>query len=165
MNFFEHQDQARRKTGRLVVLFIIAVILILAAINIATFGILRLVSPHVSYVQDAAPVFREDARYPGTMHRIEPLWSNPLIYAGISLATLLVIGGGSLYKTASLSRGGHAVASLFGRRPLDPSLARGQDRVLQNVVEEMSIASGVPVPVVYVLEHEQGINAFAAGFT
>ena len=165
MNFFEHQDQARRKTGRLVVLFVIAVILILAAINLATFGILRLVSPHVSYVQDAAPVFREDVRYPGTLHPVEPMWRDPLAYAGVSLATLLIIAGGSLYKTASLSRGGHAVASLLGGRPLDPNLARGQDRVLQNVVEEMSIASGVPVPQVYVLEHEQGINAFAAGFT
>ena len=67
MNFYEHQDQARRKTGRLVVLFVIAVILILAAINLATFAILRLVSPHLSYVKDAAPVFREDERYPGTV--------------------------------------------------------------------------------------------------
>jgi Zn-dependent protease with chaperone function len=165
MTFFEQQDQARRKTGRLVVLFVIAVVLILAAINLATFGILRLVSPHLSYAKDAAPVFREDVRYPGTLHPVEPMWTNPLAYAGVSLATLVIIAGGSLYKTASLSRGGHAVASLLGGRPLDPQMARGPDRVLQNVVEEMSIASGVPVPTVYVMENEQGINAFAAGFT
>lgn len=36
-------------------------------------------------------------------------------------------------------------------------------RRLFNVVEEMAIASGVPLPEVYVLEHEAGINAFAAG--
>src|SRR5687768_464574 len=103
MNFFEHQDKARRKTGRLVVLFVIAVILILAAVNAVTYGILRVVSPHLSYAKDAAPVLREDLRYPGTMHEIEPMWTNPLAYAGASLATLLIIGGGSLYKTASLS--------------------------------------------------------------
>ena len=165
MNFFEHQDHARRKTGRLVVLFVLAVICILAAINAVTYGILRIVSPHVSYAKDAAPVFREDHVYPGTMHDVEPMWTDPMAYAGASLATLLIIAGGSLYKTASLSRGGHAVAALLGGKPLDPNLAQAKDRVLQNVVEEMSIASGVPVPAVYVLEHEQGINAFAAGFT
>jgi len=35
---------------------------------------------------------------------------------------------------------------------------------LRNVVEEMAIASGVPVPEIYVMEHETGINAFAAGY-
>jgi Zn-dependent protease with chaperone function len=38
-------------------------------------------------------------------------------------------------------------------------------RKLVNVVEEMAIASGVPVPEIYLLEREPGINAFAAGFT
>ncbi len=36
---------------------------------------------------------------------------------------------------------------------------------LHNVVEEMSIASGVPMPEVYVLEQERSINALAAGHT
>jgi Zn-dependent protease with chaperone function len=165
MNFFEHQDQARRKTGRLIVLFVLAVILILAAVNVATYGILRIASPHLSYMDDAAPVLRGDREYPGTLSPVAPLWNEGVAYAGVSLATLLVIAGGSAYKTASLSRGGHAVATLLGGRPLDPHSASGQDRVLQNVVEEMSIASGVPVPQVFVLENEESINAFAAGFT
>ncbi len=165
MNFFEQQDQARRRTGRLIVLFIVAVFLILAAVNAATYGILHMLAPHMAYLEDAAPVLREDRTYPGSMRRIEPLWRDPLIYGGVTLAVLLIIGGGSLYKTAMLSRGGHAVASMLGGTPLDTSSAQGQDRVLMNVVEEMSIASGVPVPSVYVLENEQAINAFAAGFT
>lgn len=40
-----------------------------------------------------------------------------------------------------------------------------EERKLLNVVEEMSIASGVPLPLVYVLDEEEGINAFAAGYT
>ena|SRR5688572_24242382 len=165
MNFFEHQEQARRKTGRLVLLFIVAVVMILVAVNVATFFILTIASPHERYARDAAPVLREDVRYPGTLGEVEPRWRNPFTYVAVSLGTLLIIGGGSAYKTAALSSGGHAVASLLGGRPLDPASAQGQDRVLQNVVEEMSIASGVPVPAVYVMENEDGINAFAAGFT
>ena len=38
-------------------------------------------------------------------------------------------------------------------------------RRLRNVVEEIAIASGVPVPKIYVLEHEAAINAFAAGYS
>ena len=37
-------------------------------------------------------------------------------------------------------------------------------RRLYNVVEEIALASGVPVPEVYVLDREAGINAFAAGY-
>jgi len=165
MNFFEHQEQARRKTGRLVLLFIVAVVMILVAVNVATFFILTIASPQERYARDAAPVLRGDLRYPGTLGEVEPRWRNPFTYVAVSLGTLLIIGGGSAYKTAALSSGGHAVASLLGGRPLDPASAQGQDRVLQNVVEEMSIASGVPVPAVYVMENEDGINAFAAGFT
>jgi Zn-dependent protease with chaperone function len=47
---------------------------------------------------------------------------------------------------------------LVNSNTLDPN-----ERKLLNVVEEMAIASGVPVPQVYVLDEEQAINAFAAG--
>src|SRR5690606_28853683 len=74
------------------------------------------------------------------------------------------IGMGSLYRVASLRAGGDAVAMQLGGVPVpedttDPSLRR-----LRNVVEEVAIASGVPMPALFVLEHESGINAFAAGY-
>ena len=81
----------------------------------------------------------------------------------MSLGTLALIGGGSLYKIASLAGGGHTVAELLGGRPLSPQTTDPDERKLLNVVEEMAIASGTPVPPVYLLEQEDGINAFAAG--
>src|SRR5690606_31266318 len=82
-----------------------------------------------------------------------------------TLATLAVIGLGSMYRLASLRGGGDVVALQLGGTPVpqdstDPSLRR-----LRNVVEEISIASGVPVPGLYVLENEAAINAFAAGYS
>lgn len=93
---------------------------------------------------------------------VGPHWG---LLAFTSVVTLAVIGLGSLYRLASLSGGGDAVALQFGGTPVpqdttDPSLRR-----LRNVVEEISIASGVPVPGLYVLEQEAAINAFAAGYS
>ncbi len=83
----------------------------------------------------------------------------------VALGTSALIAGGSLYKIAALAGGGHTVAELLGGRLLDPGSASPDERRLLNVVEEMAIASGVPVPPVYLLENELGINAFAAGHT
>ena len=66
---------------------------------------------------------------------------------------------------AALSGGGHTVAELLGGRLLHPDQASPDERRLLNVVEEMAIASGLPVPPVYLLENEPAINAFAAGHT
>ena len=79
------------------------------------------------------------------------------------MGTLALIGGGSLYRIASLAGGGHTVAELMGGRLLHPQTTDPDERKILNVVEEMAIASGTPVPPVYLLEHEDGINAFAAG--
>lgn len=80
-------------------------------------------------------------------------------------ATLIVIVAGSLYKMWRLSEGGHTVAQLLGGRPVNPNSTDPKERRVLNVVEEMAIAAGLPVPTVYLLEREEGINAFAAGFT
>ena len=78
---------------------------------------------------------------------------------------MLIILVGTLYKTWRLSGGGHNVARLLGGRPVDPNTSDAQERRVLNIVEEMAIASGLPVPTVYLLDNEEGINAFAAGFT
>jgi len=77
----------------------------------------------------------------------------------------ILIGGGTLFRTAQLRKGGAAVAELLGGRRVDPMTQDHGERVLLNVVEEMSIASGLPVPAVFVMDREGGINAFAAGHT
>jgi len=78
-------------------------------------------------------------------------------------ATLGIIGAGSFFKTLSLARGGRAVAELLDGRLVNSNSTDIQERKLLNVVEEMAIASGVPVPQVYVMDDESAINAFAAG--
>jgi len=82
-----------------------------------------------------------------------------------SVGTLLVIGGGMLGKTFALRKGGAAVAASVGAVPVDPTTTDPALRRFVNIVEEMSIASGVPMPHLFLMPREQGINAFAAGFT
>ena len=81
------------------------------------------------------------------------------------LAALALIAGGSLFKIAQLSGGGTVVAERLGGRRVYPNTTDPTERRLLNVVEEMALASGVPVPPVFMLREEKGINAFAAGFS
>ena len=153
MNFFEHQEQARRKTSMLVGLFVIAMAGLIA-------GTYVLVMSLYLGGLEQAPQQRD-----ALVNQLGPdtFW-RPDIFAGVSLAVFLVVGGGSLYKTAQLSGGGEPLAlSLGGRRLLNDSTDPVERKIL-NIVEEMALASGLPVPPVYMMENEQGINAFAAGY-
>jgi Zn-dependent protease with chaperone function len=145
MDFFERQDHARRQTVRLLALFALSVAAIIAAIYL------------VAVVATSASAGPNDFRpqQPG-------LW-NPLLFLEVALGTILVIALGSLYKISELSAGGETVALMLGGRPLNPQTTDLAERRLLNVVEEMALASGVPVPPVFVLENESSINAFAAG--
>ena len=145
MDFFERQDQARRGTKRLVVLFVLAVIATTLALNAIAAGV----------------IFFAGSEGEGTF-RPADLWQ-PGVYGLVTLATLGIIGGASAFKTMQISGDGGKVATLMGGRKLDPQSTDDDERRLLNIVEEMSIASGVPVPDVYVLDREEGINAFAAG--
>lgn len=131
MNFFERQAAARRASTRLVVLFVLAVLGIVAAVDAAVWLL-------------AGP--------------------SPAALVAATAGTLAVIGLGSLYRVASLRAGGEVVALEMGGVPVPESTTDFHLRRLRNVVEEIAIASGVPVPRVFVLEHEAGINAFAAGY-
>ncbi len=146
MDFFERQDKARKNTKLLVFYFVIAVVLIVASIYLASLFMFHGASnyKHRGYAQPFS------------------LW-NAQIFLYAAGGTLAVIIGGSLFKTAQLSSGGSAVAESLGGRLLDSNANDPHERKLLNVVEEMAIASGVPVPKVYVMDHEEGINAFAAG--
>jgi len=83
----------------------------------------------------------------------------------VALLTLVIVGGGSLYKIAQLRGGGRAVAESLGGRLLNSETRDPAERKVLNVVEEMAVASGTATPPVYLLADEAGINAFAAGFT
>jgi len=86
------------------------------------------------------------------------------VFLGAGVFALLVIGIATLVKTSQLRSGGGRVARDLGATLVSDGSIDPLHQRLRNVVEEMAIASGVPVPEIYVLENEQGINAFAAGY-
>jgi Zn-dependent protease with chaperone function len=91
--------------------------------------------------------------------------ASPELFVGALLLTGVVVGAGTLYHLWSLSRGGaEGLARSLGGEPLPLQALTEGDQRLRNVVEEMAIAAGLPVPTLYVLRGEPGINAFAAGF-
>jgi Zn-dependent protease with chaperone function/uncharacterized tellurite resistance protein B-like protein len=149
MNFFDYQDRARRWTRLLAVLYALAVVLIVLAVYAVAAVLLANIPAGARQADDAA---------------LQGLW-NPAVFIGSTLATLAILFGGTLYKVAELSGGGAVVARLMGGTPVAPQTADPDELRLRNVVEEMSIASGTPVPQLFVLPGETGINAFAAGLT
>jgi Zn-dependent protease with chaperone function len=107
---------------------------------------------------------RHHSYYHTQDERPQTLWDLQ-VFLFATLGTLAVIFIGSAYKTNELAAGGSAVATLMGGRLVSQKTTDANERKLLNVIEEMSIASGVPMPQVYVLDSERGINAFAAGHT
>ncbi|HET9835425.1 MAG TPA: M48 family metallopeptidase [Rhodanobacteraceae bacterium] len=83
----------------------------------------------------------------------------------ISIGVVVLIGLCSLYRVASLRGGGSAVAVGMGATPVPADTSNPAWKRLRNVIEEVAIASGVPVPEIWVMENEPAINAFAAGYT
>lgn len=156
MDFFARQDQARRNTKLLVAYFVMAVIAIVTLVYLAVVLIFNGASTRHHRYDD----YQNYASASGELQ----LWNPPLFF-GVLVGTLGVIVAGSAWKTAQLSGGGGGLALQLGGRPVDPNTTDPNERKLLNVVEEMAIASGVPVPEVYVLDREEGINAFAAGHT
>ena len=144
MDFFQSQEVARKKTGLLIGYFVLAVILIILTVYVAIAAVLR------------------GAALDGAEVAVSGLW-DPQLFGAVAVGTAALIAGGSLYKIAALSGGGHTVAELMGGRLLHPQTSDLDERKILNVVEEMAIAAGTPVPPVYLLENEEGINAFAAG--
>jgi len=147
MDFFQSQDVARRNTLKLVMLFMLALISLIAITNLLIMLTLGMffATPSVSTS--------------GTLIQID--WS---IFLWVSIAVVAVVAFGSLYKMASLSGGGARVAEMMqGKLIVDGTGDLDKQKIL-NIVEEMAIASGTPVPPVYLMS-EEGINAFAAGYS
>ena len=152
MDFFARQDQAHKKTKLLVFYFIVAVILIVVVnylVALLAFIGVQSRQHHTDGYEMGAPLV---------------LW-NPQVFLGASLITLAIVSIGSAVKISQLAGGGSVVAESMGGRLVNSNTTDPDERKLLNVVEEMAIASGVPMPKVYVLNNEEGINAFAAGHT
>jgi Zn-dependent protease with chaperone function len=144
MDFFEAEERAKRRTGWLIVLFVLAVCGTILGVYAALCLALHLVLP--------LPL----QQLPQTLGNAGFFWR-------VAGNTLLLILAASIYKTRAVSRSADSIALGLGGRALDPNTADPHERRLLNVVEEMAIASGVPVPTVHLLPGEPGINAFAVG--
>lgn len=143
MDFFHHQDTARQRTGLLVILFILAILAITSLVSVASIGI---------YFSVTGKPFDTQ---------------NIITYSLLSFAgVLLVVFVSSFIRLSDLSsNGGRGVAESIGGKLISPDTLDAKHRRLLNVVEEMAIASGIPVPPVYLMVEEHGINAFAAGMS
>jgi Zn-dependent protease with chaperone function len=148
MNFFESQERAHKHTTRLIVLFGVAVIALIAMANVLILVVFGVVNSR-QMQEGQSLVAQMDWKMVAT------------VGAGVSVVVLV----GSLYKMMALSAGGKVVAESLGGQLIPRNTEEPNQRKLLNVVDEMAIASGTPAPPVYLLANEPGINAFAAGFS
>src|SRR4030095_16275634 len=155
VDFFNSQDKARRNTKLLVFYFILAVLSLLLAVNAAVLLILASFGNYGVLIWKSIPI--------SSAAELSLPFSQAELLCAVTVGTLVLILMGSVFKTLQLARGGSAVAELLDGRLINSNATDADERKLVNVVEEMSIASGVPVPQVYVMDCEAGINAFAAG--
>jgi len=160
MDFFAHQDRARSASRRLLILYALSVMGVLITLNVAAVLMVG-ASQDVDQSRVLGRGIETSINNPA---RFEPT-PVPVIIAITTACVAGIIVLASLFKRSQLGGDGANVAQMMGGTLVDPTTPDPAERKLMNVVEEMAIASGVPVPRVYLLQNETGINAFAAGET
>jgi Zn-dependent protease with chaperone function len=153
MNFFEQQDVARRNTRVLVLLFVAAVCLLIILTNAAVAG-------YLWFGQDYNVYSGGRGGFSGFLSYFS--WQR---FGTIGLAVTATVALVALVKWWQLSTGGKVVAESMGGTLILPSTRDAAERRCLNVVQEIALAANMPVPPVYVLNDERGINAFAAGIS
>ena len=150
MDFFAQQDAARRRSRGLVVWYAVAVAAVIA-----------------SYCAVAAPLYAFATLWAGEYRTyLEALKAVPLrLYLIVAGAVGGFIVAVSAYRMWQLSNGGPAIAEFLGARYVESGRCTLAERRLVNVVEEMAIASGLSVPPLYILDHDDAINALVAGYS
>jgi len=144
MNFFQHQERARRRTLLLALYFLLALAAVVAAVNLACW---------LAWQWWPLPGAAAGGWFAG-----DAFW-------WVTLGTLGLLLAGSLRKAWQLRHGGESLAAMLGAREIASHSGDPAERRLRNVVEEMSLAAGTIMPRTYVLPGETGINAFVAGPT
>ena len=140
MNFFRAQDEARGRTTKLVVLLVLAILMLTGSLY-------------------AIAVYAKGE----LMERGSLDWFQPKLFLATSGTALVVILGTSWWRISELAKGGAFVAQSLGARPVSPHTKDLAERRYLNIVEEMSLAAGLPMPACFVVDHDTTINAFAAG--
>lgn len=151
-DFFDRQEASHRATRMLVLLFGGAFL----AVGLATAIVLVLL---LGFANDSAG---RAAAVPGLAALLQNRLDTLAVIVAVVVGLMIVA---SLFRAATLSQGGGHVARMMGGTKVSSDDTDPTHRRLVNVVEEMAIASGLPVPEIYVLDAERGINAFAAGLT
>ena len=146
MDFFAHQEKSRTRTLYLIALFIVSIVLVVTCVYFA--------------VQLGFYLITERQTVPGNGFE----WMDTQMLWLVALITLTIIILASVFKIFQLSKGGGYIAENLGGKLLNKASGDRKEKRLLNVIEEMAIAAGVPVPQVYLLDEESGINAFAAGY-
>ena len=154
MNFFKHQDEARKKSRQLLVLFLLGIcsLILVTSLFVSTF----LFFLH-SYSSTPQIIITQNSEWTSLLYEL--IFTEHTAWIAVGVCSVAAIG--SWLKHLELKKGGTYIAESLGAKPLDTPYSK-EEKVLKNVVEEMSIASGCPVPRIYLLE-DQAINAFAAG--
>lgn len=163
MDFFSEQDQARRSTKILVALFSFAVAVLIVLTNILVAITLWLIDEQMAGNYQAYQNALDTLAYQQTHGLVD--YFSLRRFSLIALAVTGVIACAVLFKWMQLSGGGKRVAEQLGGNRIHPNTNDADEQRILNVVEEMALASGMPVPSVYLLSEEIGINAFAAGST
>ncbi len=148
MDFFAQQDLRRKRTRLLFALMSFSVLLLIFFVYLGLNFLQQLQFPHFF-----------------SNHSKPWIWWNPRLFFGTTLGILCVVGFGTWFKLRQLRRGGRYLVERLEGTPVHPPFRNEKERILWNVVEEMSIASGLPMPDVFILEDAPGINAFAAGLS
>ena len=151
MDFFARQAAARRSSRAWLALFVLAVLLVVTALT----WLILIAAPGAP----GSPDMLESGRF----SLVDQVRESPGLAAKTALFWLFVIAGASAWRALDLRDGGGSVAVSVGGTRVERDTRDPRLRRLHNIVEEMSIASGVTMPEVYVLERESAINAFAAG--
>ena len=167
MDFFAAQDKAHKQTGRLVGLLIAGLITMTVAVYFATMLVIHIVGIWArQQVDQAGPGDRYGNQPSEVVQWLadEIMWWDGHVALAVLGFMIILSGGGFMYRLAQLRGGGEAIAEMLGGRRIDQDTRDKDERRALNVVEEMSIASGMPVPPVYMMPSD-AINAFAAGHT
>ncbi len=140
MDFFREQEIARRNTRRLIGLFLLAVLALIVITNLLFIGLLT--GGDLSYFFEYFD------------------WS---VFIVVGAFVAMVIGVVVLVNWLLFARGGKQVATALGGTLVQPATDDPMERRAANIVQEMALAANMPVPSLFVLNEETGINAFAAG--
>ena len=151
MNFFRAQDEARGRTTKLLVLLVLAILVLT--------GTLYVIAVWLTHFHAVGPRNHTTFVYGREAYD----WFQPKLFCLTSGLALTVILGGSLLRIAELTKGGGAIAERLGGRLIGANTQDPAERRYLNVVQEMALAAGLPVPLCYVIEGDATINAFAAG--